>query len=175
MAIIVGNNANNVFNGTAFADTIIGLGGVDSLRGFDGNDTLSGGTGGDFLFGGSGTDYLNGESGNDVLDGGLQRDFLFGGTGNDRFDYNIAADSAPGALNRDVILDFTGNGVAVGDVIDLSSIDANALLAGNQAFAVAQLTYVGGILSANIIGTAPAPDLQIDLLGAPLVIADIIL
>lgn len=175
MAIIIGNNANNVLNGGAFADVVIGRGGNDILFGNAGNDSLNGGSGIDQLFGGSGSDYLNGDTGNDFLTGGLGRDVLIGGLGNDTFDYNAAADSLPGAANRDVIIDFQGNGAFAGDRIDLSTIDANVLVAGNQAFLPGQVSYVGGILSANIIGTAPAPDLQIDLLGAPLVLSDIVL
>lgn len=175
MAVILGNNANNVLNGGALADIIIGRGGNDVLLGNAGDDTLNGGGGIDQLFGGIGSDYLNGETGNDLLTGGLGRDILIGGLGNDTFDYNAATDSLPGAANRDVIIDFQGNGALAGDQIDLSTIDANVLVAGNQAFLPGQISYVGGILSANIIGTVPATDLQIDLLGAPLVLSDIVL
>lgn len=56
MAIINGNNLNNVLNGTSTADTINGLGGSDTLRGFGGNDFLVGGSGADQMFGGAGND-----------------------------------------------------------------------------------------------------------------------
>lgn len=133
----------------------------------------------DILTGNAGANVLNGGSGNDTLTGGAGRDVLTGGGGAlafDTFDYNATSDSLPGAILRDVITDFQGNGALAGDRIDLSTIDANILLAGNQAFLPGQLTYVGGVLSANIIGTAAAPDLQIALLGSPpLVLADIVL
>jgi hypothetical protein len=75
-----------------------------------------------------------------------------------------------------VITDFNGRGVFPGDRIDLSTIDANLFLPGNQAFGPGQLHYSNGILSANIIGTGPAPDLQIALLGSPpLAFGDIVL
>lgn len=170
--IIKGTNAANIINGTAGDDIIIGFAGDDTLSGGNGNDTLSGGSGRDTLGGQGGTDYLNGESGDDLLVGGASQDFLFGGTGNDRFDYNLASESAPGASNRDIILDFTGNGAGVGDRIDLSTIDANSLVAGNQAFAAGQLSYVGGVLRADIIGTGVVNDIEIDLLGAALNIAN---
>ncbi|MBS0154539.1 MAG: calcium-binding protein [Nitrospira sp.] len=153
--------------------TAVGGGGADTLNGIE---NLTGSIFGDFLTGNAGANVINGGAGADVLTGGGGRDTLIGGLGNDRFDYNAVTDSLTGAATRDVILGFNGNGAGVGDVIDLSTIDANVLVAGNQAFGLGQLTYIGGILSANVIGTGPAPDLQIDLLGVALNMAnDIIL
>jgi Ca2+-binding RTX toxin-like protein len=48
MAVVTGNNADNLLNGTAQADTLLGLGGNDFLFGSAGNDTLDGGAGNDF-------------------------------------------------------------------------------------------------------------------------------
>ena len=56
MAIINGNNANNVLIGTALADTINGLAGIDLLLGLGGNDLLNGGIGADTMLGGFGND-----------------------------------------------------------------------------------------------------------------------
>ena len=73
-----------------------------------------------------------------VLRGGWGADVLRGGRGSDVFDFNGVAESTPGA--RDIIqgyegfVAFYGAGVAGGDVIDLSGIDANAVTPGNQAF-----------------------------------------
>ncbi len=134
------------------------------------NNTITGNTVANTLSGGAGDDILDGDGG---------KDRLTGGSGRDTFDYNAASDSRPGTANRDVITDFHGNGLAAGDRIDLSTIDANTLLAGNQAFAPGQISFVGGVLSANIIGTTAAPDLQIQIQFAagapPLHISDIIL
>lgn len=145
----------------------VGGGGADI---FNGIENLTGSLFGDFLTGNAGANVINGGAGADVITGGGGRDTLIGGSGNDRFDYNAATDSLAGVATRDVIVGFTGNGAAAGDVIDLSTIDANLFVAGNQSFAAAQLTYVGGILTANIIGTAA--DLQINLLGAALNMAN---
>ncbi len=82
--------------------------------------------------GGTGNDWLYGEADADVLSGRDGLDHLTGGAGKDIFDYDATTDSK-GAL-RDVILDFAGVGKAVGDRIDLSTIDANATAGGNQAF-----------------------------------------
>jgi Ca2+-binding RTX toxin-like protein len=78
-----------------------------------GNDTLTGGAGADMIFGGGGADTLTGGGGNDT--------FVYRSTG----DSNAAA--------KDTILDFT-----LGDVIDLSFIDADTTTEGNQAF-----TFIG--------------------------------
>ena len=77
---------------------------------------------------------MNGGLDNDVLVGGLGRDVMTGGGGFERFDFNSAGESLPGLFSRDVITDFVGNGIFAGDVIDVSTIDANVLLLGNQAF-----------------------------------------
>ena len=145
----------------------------DLINGFDGNDTIFGGDGDDTIFGGDGDDTLIGGAGTDTLTGG-------GGFGNDVFKFNSVSESQPGVL-RDVITDFAGvgNGIFGGDQIDLSTIDANSTIAGNQAFtfigasafsAPGQVRYSGGILQANIDGNLSA-DFEIQLTGAPQLVA----
>jgi Ca2+-binding RTX toxin-like protein len=56
MAIIRGNNSNNVLRGTSKSDTIYGLNGNDRLFGLAGDDILIGGLGKDRLVGGPGED-----------------------------------------------------------------------------------------------------------------------
>ena len=81
------------------------------------------------LFGGAGDDILIGGAGTDLLVGGGGQDLLAGGDGADTFRYGAASDS-PCYCFADAILDFE-----VGlDRIDLHSIDANSLAAGDQAF-----------------------------------------
>jgi Ca2+-binding RTX toxin-like protein len=90
------------------------------LYGFDGNDDLEGG---------AGQDFLNGGTGSDIVRGGGARDIVTGGDGNDVF---VFADGEFGGLSTwtaDRISDF-----ASGDKIDLSGVDANTVLAGDQAF-----------------------------------------
>jgi Ca2+-binding RTX toxin-like protein len=81
------------------------------------------------LFGGGGHDTLFGGDGNDLILGGGGADALTGGAGSDTFRYDAASDSNAGL--PDLIGDFQ-TGV---DKIDLSRIDANTHLDGNQAFA----------------------------------------
>ena len=96
------------------------------------DNVITGDAGANHLFGFGGNDTLSGLAGNDILEGGSGFDFLWGGGGNDIF---VAENSASkvqtkvGALSMDVVFDF-----ARGDKIDLRDIDANAALAGDQAF-----------------------------------------
>ncbi|MEA3011075.1 MAG: serralysin [Sphingomonadales bacterium] len=78
------------------------------------------------------SNHLNGGAGDDRLIGGDGVDYLTGGAGNDIFVGEINASqvaSKGGLISLDVVLDF-----AKGDIIDLSGIDANTGLAGDQAF-----------------------------------------
>ena len=124
--------------GTAGADSIVAIGSHDAINGAGGNDTILGANGNDTLTGGSGNDLLRGQTGSDLLRGSAGADVLIGGTGNDVFDFNIASESAPGS--RDIIragdsaTAFQGAGTADGDRIDLSGIDANVNVSGDQAF-----------------------------------------
>jgi Ca2+-binding RTX toxin-like protein len=150
-------NANSAW-GAAGDDQLFGLGGNDLLIGGLNNDTLSGGEGNDVLRGdGSGfrpggDDFLRGDGGNDLLDGGRGNDRMNGGTGNDTLWGGLGGDFLVGEAGADIfqyfsveesqnvllngvnqldqIADFTQGQ----DKIDLSAIDANPTLAGDQAF-----------------------------------------
>ena len=101
--------------------------GSDTLSGFE---NLTGSAFNDTLTGTSGVNTIIGGIGNDKIAGAGGADFLTGGVGADVFIFKAAADSAPGAA--DIITDF----VAGTDKIDLSLIDANTALSGNQALPV---------------------------------------
>ncbi|PZQ47627.1 MAG: hypothetical protein DI556_16835 [Rhodovulum sulfidophilum] len=148
---VTGSTGADTYVGTSYADTVRGNGGNDTLTGGNGNDTIQGdggndrifgGTGNDRLLGNAGTDSLEGSAGNDTLTGGAGSDTLVGGAGNDVFVFTAVSDSAPSA--RDVIRGFDGAGAAAGDKIDLSAIDANPNVAGNQAFTF-NSKAIGGI------------------------------
>jgi len=93
------------------------------------------------LFGGAGADVLIGGDNEDLLLGGGSKDTLTGGAGNDVFRYDNVSDSTPGA-GADEIEDFQ-----LGDLIDLSRIDANSTLAGDQAF-----SFIGNAAFGNQAG-----------------------
>jgi len=135
-----GLGSNDTLNGGSGNDTLNGGSGNDTLNGGSGNDILNGGTGNDTLNGGTGNDTLIGGSGNDILVGGLGKDTMSDGTGDDIYRYFSTSESPVGA-QRDVILDFSRGF----DKLDLSSIDANLNIGGNQAF-----TFIG---NNNFTGT----------------------
>ncbi|KUP90569.1 calcium-binding protein [Tritonibacter horizontis] len=134
-----GGNGNDTLNGDQQNDLLFGQAGDDVLRGDDGFDLLEGGSGNDTLVGGNGSDTLL---------GGAGADNLLGGTGDDIFDFNFTSDSAVGA--EDVIQDMSGIGVGGGDRIDLSGIDADTTVAGNQTF-----TFLGNVTNADGLAAGP--------------------
>jgi arylsulfatase A-like enzyme len=164
-----------------FDGVLVGAGGDDTLFGGSGDHVLRGGEGDDTLFGGDGADMLSGGRGQDFLDGGGGRDRLLGGAGADRLTGGAGADvfefgrvehssfAAP-----DTIVDFQGAGPADGDRIDLSRIDANALVAGHQSFTF-DTTGAGGVwvlrrgpdavVLANV-DDGPEPEIRIVIEGA---------
>jgi Ca2+-binding RTX toxin-like protein len=105
-----GSNAGNIIFGRGNDDLLDGLGGVDELYGYVGNDVLHGGTGEDLLVGGAGADVLT------------------GGSSGDMFRFSDGDSGTGGGADR--ITDF----VNWDDKIDLRGVDANAIVAGDQAF-----------------------------------------
>jgi Ca2+-binding RTX toxin-like protein len=117
----------------AFGGT--GTGGTPgSMTGTAGDDTINGTAGNDVIDGLAGKDTINGGAGNDRIIGGLGADTLTGGTGSDVFVYTSTDDSSAaflrGFASYDTIMDFD----VAHDLVDLSAIDANTQLAGNQPF-----------------------------------------
>ncbi|MET0271347.1 MAG: calcium-binding protein, partial [Sphingomonas sp.] len=91
--------------------------------------------------GGGGNDAITGSADADVIIGGSGGDSLRGGGGADIFDYNSTSESRTTAIDR--ILDFE-QGV---DRFDLSTIDANSKVSGNQAF-----TFIGSAAFSGVAG-----------------------
>jgi Ca2+-binding RTX toxin-like protein len=87
------------------------------------------------ITGNSGANVLSGGGGNDTIIGGGGADMLTGGVGNDTFTFTDISDSLPGSA--DTITDFLSNsGEGSDDQIDLSGIDADTSVAGDQAFTI---------------------------------------
>lgn len=107
-----------------------GLGDFSATGNAEGN-TLKGNDGANLLMGMTGADKLFGGLGDDVLIGGVGRDQMTGGGGADTF--RVLQESVgQTVLEIDSILDYqTGL-----DRLDLSAIDANSALAGDQAFQI---------------------------------------
>ena len=87
--------------------------------------------GNDQLVGTDKNDKLSSLAGDDTLIGGQGADTLTGGKGADTFVFNNESESWITSTTRDTITDFKHSEK---DKIDLSSIDANEKLAGDQAF-----------------------------------------
>ncbi len=191
---------NSIFNGGTGNDKLIISDFMNNttLNGEDGDDilgartgldaTLNGGAGNDMLGASEATVTLNGGAGDDMIRiGNASGSTLNGGAGADTlehwtpfeaisFDYNAVSDS-PAGVGRDTIIGFGGVSGEVdenGAQIDLTTIDANTLVSGNQAFTwkgstpggAGTLWYSGGILNGNIDGDATV-EFQIQLAGTP--------
>jgi serralysin len=126
--VVEGDSDNDLIHGAGGHDRVSGFAGRDELWGDKGNDTVSGGAGRDVLFGNEGNDLLKGGSQDDVLHGGSGQDILTGGLGADKFVFASVADSTVGAADK--IVDFKRRS----DRIDLSLIDANTSVEGDQRF-----------------------------------------
>jgi Ca2+-binding RTX toxin-like protein len=144
---------------TNFENVIMGSGN-DAVVGTNGNNKMFGGDGNDNLNAMGGNDTVYGGNGNDLIGGGLGKDLLDGGAGADTFKYLFVTGS-PNNASRDTIQNFKWG---EGDKIDISGIDANVLVGGNQSFGAGQLIWnpVTHILVADVIGGA---DWSVNLVG----------
>ncbi|MFP1632498.1 beta strand repeat-containing protein [Zhengella sp. ZM62] len=134
-AVQVFLGGNTASGGDAAGDTISGF---ENLVGSNFDDRLYGSAQVNLLDGGAGNDILLGNNGNDTLRGRAGRDILYGGNDADVFVYLSMSDSGQLFADRDRIQDFTDGE----DRFDLSALDANAGLGGDQAF-----TFVGRFFS----------------------------
>jgi Ca2+-binding RTX toxin-like protein len=126
LAIAIGNIAEAII-GTAVANTLIGTNNGETLSGLGGNDRIVGLGGNDRIVGGAGVDVMTGGPGNDVF---VFNSITESGYGQSGLINASSYGAAAGQGKRDVITDFTHGQ----DKLDLSAIDANSKLAGNQAF-----------------------------------------
>jgi len=161
---VFAGEGNDSVTGGSGNDDLVGYDGDDKLSGGSGNDTIEGGIGTDEIYGGSGVDMLFGSAGIDIIYGGLGNDQIFGdhdgsptsqqggdylngGYGNDEIHGGGGADRMYGNADADTfVFDHVNDFVfghadligdfsrAEGDKIVLTSVDANASLAANQAF-----------------------------------------
>jgi Ca2+-binding RTX toxin-like protein len=121
--------------------------GLDTLSGIE---NLFGSSFGDILRGDGKGNRLDGWSGADTLIGGGGADVLTGGAGVDRYVINSLGDILSSSADR--ITDLED-----GEAIDLSGVDANANLAGNQAFI--QMTRFTGHAGELIMRYVSAKDI----------------
>ncbi|MDB5550360.1 MAG: hemolysin-type calcium-binding repeat family protein [Rhizobium sp.] len=150
---------------------------IENAIGSLNNDLVIGSNGANTLMGLAGSDELQGKSGNDVMVGGLGQDFLFGEGDADTFVFQKTADSSTVASARDIIFDFNR---IQGDRIDLSGIDADTTLRGNQAFEfigtaaftgeAGEVRFSNGVLSVDVNGNGTA-DMTVDVRGLTTMLA----
>ena len=135
------------------------------------SNVIAGNSQANVLAGGGGADALSGFGGDDRLIGGAGGDTLSGGMGADTFVFSGADLGA--RVETDRILDLV---FADGDVVDLSAIDANSILGGNQDFVwvtkfskaagQALMTYANGVttIALDVNGDGKA-DFKIAITG----------
>ncbi len=129
--------------GNSAANVITGNSNANILSGLSGNDTIIAGLGNDTLIGGAGKDTMT--------DGG----------GNDDYDFNATSESVVGA-NRDICTDFTHNI----DDIDLSTIDANLNVAGDQAFIfIGNVAFTGTAGEVRFFNSGADVIVQVEIQG----------
>lgn len=131
-----------------------GSGGTDTLTSIEG---VYGSRFADTIRGDAGMNELFGNAGDDVLVGGAGEDLTVGNAGADRFVF-AAGDVAATRGAADLIGDFSR---AEGDRIDVSGLDANTKVAGDQAF-----TFVGTAAFSGAAG-----ELRVETSGGELVLA----
>lgn len=127
----------SLFRGAADAD---GYGGHDTLASIEG---VYGSKFADAIRGDDGSNELFGNAGDDVLRGGGGQDLTVGNAGADRFVF-VDGEVSDTVGKADLIGDFSHS---EGDTIDLNGIDANAVVAGNQAFA-----FIGAAAFSGVAG-----------------------
>lgn len=173
LALGLGSHAGDLGESIVNVEAVIGSAFADGLSGGNASETFLGGAGNDVLSGFAGSDDLRGDAGNDRLTGGTGADLLTGGLGSDRFMFQSTGDSS--GATRDTIKDFHR---AENDRVELTAIDANTAVNGNNAFAFIgtgaftgaagqlRVTYGAGsaIVSGDIDGDRVA-DIQIILTG----------
>lgn len=127
-------NASVNFILSSFVENLT-LSGGDDLSGTGNalNNSLNGNSGNNTLYGLAGNDIMRGGGGADTIVGGVGNDQMWGDAGADRFVAVNESVLTSGTREADSIRDFSA---ALGDVLDLSAIDANINVGGDQAFTV---------------------------------------
>lgn len=122
-----------------------------AVWGQGGNDLMIGGAFADILGGGGGNDTLTGGGGRDVLTGAAGADLLSGGAGDDVFRFAASGEATGDRIVASGgVAAFEGAGIAGGDIIDLSAIDAHTGLAGNQQFSFGTTQGIGALWAVDV-------------------------
>lgn len=143
---IVGNMSNNLLDGGAGNDRLIGDG-TFLYRG--GDDTLIGRNGNDFLEGGIGRDILDGGSGNDTLNGGDGSDIFLAQKGSNIIDGGHDLDRMTFLSNREDYMVSVENGITL-----VKGKTDNVEEGTDTITNIERLSFADHILALDIIGHA---------------------
>jgi serralysin len=155
-------------------ETVTQFKGIENVTGSNFADTITGNSAANRIDAGAGRDTIDGGGGADTIIGGREGDQLWGGEGPDTFVFNHFLDSSSinvlssvirsdgnytAGAGKDVINDF----LVGSDTIDLSGIDANSTISGNQEFEfVEEFTGHAGevrLVEFSLLPTANTPGL----------------
>ncbi|HTV68213.1 MAG TPA: calcium-binding protein [Rhizobiaceae bacterium] len=144
-------------------EAVDGSGGSDKIYGTNAENSLYGWAGNDLLEGRGGRDTLAPGAGADIVIGGLGADTIFldfADNARDIVRYSSIQESGLIFGEHDYIWTFVRSAGAAGDRIDLSRIDANPFVSGNQTFAWrAMLPF-----RENVVGEVRFIDVGTDLI-----------
>lgn len=133
------------------------LGAKQTLTGNAERNTVTGGAGADIIDGKDGNDHIVGAGGNDRMTGGLGADVFV------LLDSDMVRSTVGGTRQADTVMDFN---VGQGDRIDLSAIDADIGLGGDQAFSfVRTFTRHAGEARLTYVASSNTTALQLDVDG----------
>jgi Ca2+-binding RTX toxin-like protein len=150
-----------VFEGSAFNDSIFGSDGDNELYGLAGNDYIFGGAGRDLIFGGDGDDFLIGDFGSDQINGGAGVDTVSYQTSVAGVSVNLGTGTAFDGGATDTLVSIEN---AIGTPFSDSIVGSNAdnLIDGGASGA----DFLDGGFGADTVTFANAVRaLRIDLLG----------
>ncbi|WP_426390470.1 calcium-binding protein [Variovorax sp. R-27] len=148
-----GSSKDDIYVGSASANSFSGGTGADIVDGGAGNDVLAGGSGDDTLIGGEGADSLSGNAGNDTLLGGTGNDSLYGEAGNDILDGGVGSDSLNGGDGSDVYRFARGWGQDTVNNYDVSAGKTDAI------------EFAADIVPGDIVATRSGDSLILSLKG----------
>lgn len=139
----------NLHEGTADAELILGTEGRDRVLAHDGDDNIAtfsgrdvvfGGKGDDNIAGGAGRDSLFGDDGDDLIAGGADADLIFGGDGHDRLYGEAGDDEIHGDAGNDLVDGGAGADTLTGDAGEdsLSGGEGDDVISGGEGDDLAQ-------------------------------------
>ncbi|WP_299491860.1 S8 family serine peptidase [uncultured Shewanella sp.] len=125
--LMLGYGGNDILTGNNGHDCIYGGEGDDVIKGNRGNDHLYGEAGADILMGKQGDDKLYGGDGNDILQGNKGDDLLYGGSGDDGLEGRAGTDTLYGDSGSDSLNGGGGNHQDDGDLCENDPLDSSVI------------------------------------------------